>query len=168
MCLVESHVAQNSPFAWARRCVHIEGPGLGQLYGCHADTARGSVYEYPLARADACGMRQRVVRGKEDGRHRRCFSVGPPRRDAHDPPVIHVDNWSHAEELTHHSVAWFELEYIVGDVENNARTLDADVVLGGVAERGQDVVKIHAAAAQSETHLARPKAPLGFGTRAQG
>ena len=30
------------------------GPSAGQLYGCHANTARGSVYQYPLARADAC------------------------------------------------------------------------------------------------------------------
>ena len=83
-------------------------------------------------------------------------------------PVIHDDNGSRAEELTHHSVARRELEYIVGDVENNAGTFDADVVVGGVTQRDQDVTEIHAAAAQTNTHLAGPQRALGFGTRAQG
>ena len=68
--------------------------------------------------------------------------------------MIHHDNRSHAEELAHHTVAWRELRDIVGHLENDARTFYAHVVVGGVPQRGQDIVEIDAAGAQTQSHLA--------------
>ena len=82
--------------------------------------------------------------------------------------MIDDDNRSRAEELAHHAVAWRELEHIVGDLEHDAGTFDADVVVRRVTQRGQDIVEVHAAAAQTQTHLAGPQGTLGFGPRAQG
>ena len=102
---------------------------LGQLHRSHANTAGGGVHKHPLARADARKVCQRVIRGEENRGYRRCLRVGPPRGDARDPPVIHDDNGSRAEELTHHTVARREPEHIVGDLENDAGTFEADVVV---------------------------------------
>ena len=85
-----------------------------------------------------------------------------------DPPVISDDNGSRAEELTHHTVAGRELEYIVGDFDYDAGAFDADVVVERVPQGGQDVMEVHTAAAQTQTHLAGPQGAIGFGTRAQG
>ncbi len=76
--VVESHAAQDVPFAGAGRRIHIEAPVLGQLHRSHADTAGGGVHQYPLACADARSMRQRVVRGEKHGWHGRRLPVGPP------------------------------------------------------------------------------------------
>jgi hypothetical protein len=81
--------------------------------------------------------------------------------------MIHDDNRSRTVELTHHTVAWREPEHIVGDLENDARTFKADVVVRRVSERDQDVTEIHTAAAQSQTNLTGLQRALGFGPRAQ-
>ena len=82
--------------------------------------------------------------------------------------MIHYDNRSRAEELAHHTVAWRELQDIVGYLENDARTFDAHVVVGRVTQRSQDIMEINAAGAQTQSHLAGPKGMPGFGPRAQG
>ncbi len=82
--------------------------------------------------------------------------------------MVHDHNRSRTEELAHHAVAWRELEHVFGDLEHDAGALDADVVVRRVTQRSQDIVEIHAAGAQAQTHLAGPEGTLGFGARAQG
>ena len=82
--------------------------------------------------------------------------------------MIRDDDRSRAEEVTHHTVARREPEHIVGDLENDAGTFKADVVLRRVTERDQDVTEIHTAAPQTQTHLSGFQRALGFGPRAQG
>ena len=168
MVVVESHAAQDVPFARAGRCIHIETPVLRQLNRSHAEAARGGVHQHPFARADARNVCQRVVRGEENRGHRRCLRVGPPGGDARDLAMIRDDDRSRAEEVTHHTVARREPEHIVGDLENDAGTFKADVVVRRVTERDQDVTEIHTAAAQTQTHLSGLQRALGFGPRTQG
>src|ERR1700742_5059373 len=125
------------------------------------------MHQHPLARADARDVRQREVGGEEDRGHGRCLRQGPPHWYAHDPPVIHDDNRSGAEELAHYTVAGLELEYIVGNLENDAGPFDAHVVVRGVTQGSQDIMEIYAAATQTQTHLAGPQGAIGFGTGAQ-
>ena len=82
--------------------------------------------------------------------------------------MIRDDNRSRAEEHTHHTVAWREPEHIVGDLENDAGTFKADVVVRRVTQRDQDVTEVHTGATQTQTHLAGLQGALGFGPRPQG
>ncbi len=84
--------------------------------------------------------------------------------------MIHDDNRSRAVEQTHHSIARCEPEHIVGDLENDAGTFDADVVLGVGVQPSAIRTSRKFTPLQRRPRRTWPgsRGALGFGPRAQG